>query len=365
MKSSLETPEDRIWDTFCAELRDAKSQVLRPAASSDPVSRAEGWRHLTRLTRISLEMFVEYGDPDFPVFYQAAHSTMKFGADSPDNCYHNATIHGGNDYRIVGKLGEAIHFSIGSKANRYATEGTMASTGEIGGAEIKTDAAGRFEIILSQKPHQGNWIPLATDSSMVLVREMFKDWRNDRRAELRIERIGGPKAPVPLDAARIEQMLQATTNFVRGSAKTFGDWAELFKNKPNYLDGSLQHLSQRGGGDPAIFYLHGYWRLAPDEAFLIESEIPDCLFWNFQLNNWWMESLDYRYSPISVNKFQARYEADGRVKIVVAARDIGIGNFIDTAGHSEGTMTMRWVHGKTHPLPNCKVVKLNELAAGR
>jgi hypothetical protein len=353
--------EGRVWDAFCDALKAAKAEVLRPAASSDPVSRAEGWRHLTRLLRISLDMHLENADPDFPAFYQAAHPTAKFGADSPDNCYHNATILGDRDYRITGRLGEAEHFSIGTKANRYATDGTMASTGEINGKDIEAGADGRFEVILSQRPQPKNWLPLAPDSSMVLVREMFRDWRTDRRAELRIERIGGPATPTPWTPETIERALQATTQFVRGSAKTFGDWAELFKNKPNYLDGGLQHLSQKGGGDPAIFYLHGYWKLAPDEALLIESEVPECLFWNFQLNNWWMESLDYRYGQISVNKFQARYEPDGRVRIVVAARDPGFGNFIDTLGHTEGTMTGRWVHADNHPIPTCKVVKIDEL----
>lgn len=354
--------QGEIWDAFCDALKAAKAEVLRPAASSDPVSRAEGWRHLTRLMRISLDMWLENSDPDFPNFYQAAHATAKFGADSPDNCYHNATILGDRNYRISGRLGEAEHFSIGTKANRYATDGTMVSTGEINGNEIETDADGYFEVIMSQTEQPGNWLSMAPDTTMVLVREMFRDWRNDRRAELRIERIGGPSIPECWNPETIEKALQATARFVRGSAKTFGDWAQLFKEKPNYLDGSHQHLSQRAGGDPAIHYLHGYWKLAPDEALVIESEVPECLFWNFQLNNWWMESLDYRFGQVAVNKFNAQYEPDGSVRIIVAARDPGVGsNFIETMGHTEGTMTGRWVHASSHPQPECKVVKLDDL----
>jgi hypothetical protein len=74
-----------------------------------------------------------------------------------------------------------------------------------------------------------------------------------------------------------------------------------------------------------------------------------------------MESMDYRYLQVALNKFSARYEADGRMKLIVADRDPGIGNFIDTAGHVEGGMILRWVHARTHPIPQCRVVKLDTL----
>ena len=60
-------------------------------------------------------------------------------------------------------------------------------------------------------------------------------------------------------------------------------------------------------GDPNICYYHSYWKLAPDEALVIEVTPPECESWNFQLDNHWMESLDYRYfTPSRVNKHTAR-----------------------------------------------------------
>ena len=41
---------------------------------------------------------------------------------------------------------------------------------------------------------------------------------------------------------------------------------------------------------------------------MIEADkIPECQTWNFQLDNWWMESLDYRYHTIHLNKHTASY----------------------------------------------------------
>ena len=122
-----------------------------------------------------------------------------------------------------------------------------------------------------------------------------------------------------------------------------------------------QEVSDQAGGVPDIAYYHSYWKLAPDEALVIEATPPECEHWNFQLNNYWMESLDYRYYPIHVNKHTANYRTDGSVQVVVAAENKGFDNWIDTVGHEEGTMCGRWVRANEHPEPQTRVVKLSEL----
>ena len=48
------------------------------------------------------------------------------------------------------------------------------------------------------------------------------------------------------------------------------------------------------GGDPNIRYYHSYWKLSAGEVLRIRVRPPPCRCWNCQLNNHWMESLDYR-----------------------------------------------------------------------
>lgn len=353
----------QAWDDFCEALKAAKQHILRPEAPAGEIDRAEGFRHLTRLTRIALEQMLEGSDPQFPLLFRSITPTQKYGGDSPDNVYHNATIRGDLEYRIRGKMGEAVYFSIGTKANRYFTDGTMASTGEIAGRDLILDADGHFEIILSQKRQLGNWLPMQPDSSTIVVRQMMNDWRRDTPAVMTLECLSQPPKPPLLDAASLTRGLTAAAGYVNGCAKTFSNFSEKLKAETilNTLDGSLQDFFARAGGDPAIFYLQGYWRLAEDEALVIETEVSECLFWNFQLDNYWMESLDYRFLSVALNKATAKYEADGSLRIVLAGRDVGKGNFIDTSGHSEGGMILRWVQAKTHPIPSCRVVKLADL----
>jgi hypothetical protein len=73
-------------------------------------ARAEGWRYLSRLARMGLEMMVEFADADFPVFYAASHDTVKIFAPNPDNNYLNATISGKREYRIHGKRGSVPNY---------------------------------------------------------------------------------------------------------------------------------------------------------------------------------------------------------------------------------------------------------------
>lgn len=354
-------PAATSWAAFCEALKQAGDIILRPESPAAEIDRAEGWRYLSRLTRIGLEMMVEFADPDFPVFYAASHETVKIGGDNPDNVYRNAAISGAREYRLRGRRGSAPYLTFGTKANRLAGGGGMASTGELDAKDMVFAPDGSFEIRLSRTPQQGNWLPMAADSTMLLVRETFLDRTAETASTLLIECLDGPARPAPLGAERIEHALAASAAFVKGTAATFAGWAELFRRHPNRLPIVDQAMFQQVGGHPSIFYVHGYWQLAPDEALVVDTEIPDCAYWNFVLQNYWMESNDYRYLPTYVNKRSARPNPDGSVTITIAAADPGARNYIDTAGHGSGTMLLRWVDAGSHPEPRCRVVKLAQL----
>lgn len=345
------------WRDFCRRLEAAGDLVLGTEIAGEPIDQVEGYRYLSRLLRIALEMHLENADPDFPYFYAASHPTAKIGADNPDNIYMNASISGARRYRITGKRGSVPILSFGTKANRYAIDGTMASTGELDSADMTLDPDGRFEIIVSKDKANGNWLPLADDSSMLLVRQTFLDRDNETPATVKIEAIDPPRAtPEPLTPAKLEQGFQRALGFVEGTVKTFLGWTDmLMKDQLNQLATTDQTMFYKAGGDPTIFYLHGYWKLAPGEALVIETPVPDCTFWNFQVDNIWFESLDYRHHKVHVNAHSAKLNPDGSLTIVVAARDPGFGNWVDTAGHDHGTMLLRWTGANEHPVPRTRV----------
>ena len=349
------------WNDFCDALKAAGSIITSEISPSDPFQRAEGYRYLTRLLRAALETFVEDADPGAPELLRTCHETVKMGADNPDNYYQNAPINGKYEYRLFGTRGTVHYLGFGTQEGNYGATGSLDTSGYLDASDLAVDKDGHFEIAVSREKRPGNWLPMTEKSRTLVVRQTFLDKSRETRAELKIERVGGKHAPRRLTPQAIDRGLLASAKFVEGCARLFNQWAHGFQARVNELPLFDPKVATAAGGVPHIAYYHGYWRLQPDEALVIEVTPPDCDYWNFQLNNHWMESLDYRYHTISVNRHSAKLDPRGAVRVVVAHRDPGIANWIDTAGHAEGTMCWRWVRAKEHPQPMTRVVKLEDL----
>lgn len=353
----------QAWSEFCDDLKSAGNVLLSPGAPGDPFQQAEGIRYLSRLTRAGLEAFVEYNDPLFPEFRRMVHETVKMGADNPDNYYMNAQISGTYEYKIIGKRNTVDHISFHTQNGNYGTTGGLAPCGRLENAALKVEEDGSFEIYLGREPRGVNWLKTEEATSMVMVRQTFMDRFSEQPAELQLINLSAPDHPDPLTAGKVEEGLRTTSLFVGGAAMLFTRWARGFKDHTNKLPLFDPSTSNAAGGDDSIIYYHSYWKLEPDQVLLIEVIPPACDAWNFQLNNFWMESLDYRHYTISINRHTAVCEADGKVRIAVAHQDPGIPNWIETAHHREGTMCWRWyrLHEGAEPVePLCTVMKLKE-----
>ena len=221
----------KIWRTFCRDLEHAGQSVIDSDLAASELDRTEGLRYLTRLLRVGLDMHLEHADPAFPTFYAASHETAKIGSDNPDNFYQNATISSDYAYRITGNRGTVPILSFGTKANRYAVDGTMASTGEIDIRDVDVAPDGSFEIIVSREPQDANWLPMADDTSMLIVRQTFFDKLAEIPASVSIETLDGPQHPTTSSASLLSDALKRVPAFVGGTAQTFIDWAELFREK--------------------------------------------------------------------------------------------------------------------------------------
>jgi len=354
----------KAWEDFCDQLKLAGSNLKYPGTPQDAFQQAEGIRYLTRLTRAGLEAYVEYNDPAFPVLRRMVHETVKLGADNPDNYYLNTQIDGKNEYIIRGKRNSIHYIGFFTQNGSYGSTGGLAPCGVLQGSDLKLEQDGSFEIYLSKEKKGVNWLKVEDESSLLMVRQTFLHRYAEVPAELEVENLNGAKTPAPLSPQQLEEGLKMATMFVAGAPLLFARWAKGFQKHVNSLPQFDAAVSNAAGGDADIIYYHSYWKLKEDEALRITVKPPDCDTWNFQLNNYWMESLDYRYFTICLSKGNAHYEEDGSLIIYVAHQDPGHKNWINTCDHLEGTMCWRWyrlAEGNKPIEPQCELVTLKSL----
>lgn len=353
------------WDEFCDTLKAAGAALNFPGAPRDPFNQAEGYRYLTRLARAGLMAFLEHADPRAPVLHRVVHETVKMGADNPDNFYQTACISGEYDYVIRGQRNTVKYLGFGTQIGHYGQGGGLPPSGYLESSAIELEADGSFLVHVSCKPHAKNWLPMQPQTGCLIVRQTFLDRTQEVPADLIIERVDGDAIPTPLTPKQVDDGLKSASTLVAGAALLFAKWARDFQRHSNQLPLFDPAVSTAAGGDPNIRYYHSHWALAPDEALLIEVTPPACEHWNFQLNNYWMESLDYVHFQIHTNKHLAHYEKNGAVKIIVAHQDPGLPNWLSTAGHESGTMCFRWIKLQSPdsaPQPQTRVVNFSHIA---
>ena len=291
---------------------------------------------------------------------------------TPTTTTRTTAISGAYEYRITGRRNTVTYLGFGTQAGHYGQGGGLPPTGYLEAGELETGTDGRFELVLSTEPKAGNWLPMTPETGTLIVRQTFLDRATEVPAELHIERIAPPGdegGQNPLTPSQIDAGLKSVSRLVAGASLLFAKWARDFQKHGNALPRFDQETSNAAAGDPNIAYYHSHWALGPDEALVIEAMPPPCEYWNFQLNNYWMESLDYRHHRIHTNKHPARYEPDGSVRLVVAHEDPGLPNWIETAGHEPPPATRRrarptarpaaprQVGGARHRLPRARLLR--------
>jgi hypothetical protein len=359
---SIESRARATWHQFCDALKEAGDLLIEPGVPQDEQTQADGLRYLSRMARAALEWYVEFNDPAFPVLYRPAHETIKLGADNPDNLYQKAVIDGRYEYLLKGTRGSVDYISMATSRGSYAENFTQVETGFLDGNTLAVGADGTFEVVISQKQQTGNWLTVSEASESLLIRQTFRHRDKETPAEITIERLDRYATPEPLELMTAIAHFEKATAFYRNTTRMFADWSQKISQHPNTLPLWDQAFCQMVGGDPNILYYHGHFKLHNEEAMVITlPSIPACQTWNIQVDNYWMESLDYRYHRVSLNQAQASVNDNGSVTLVLTATDPNCANWISTAGHGEGTLCFRWVGAKDSVDPQVAVMPVGDI----
>ncbi|MFP8875963.1 MAG: DUF1214 domain-containing protein [Myxococcota bacterium] len=348
------------WEDFCDRLKAAGRHVLAETAPDTPLDRSEGFRYLANLSQAGIR-HVFNSDPLHPRFIRHPDSTSKYGAENADNLYHFCRIRSDRNYKIRGRRNSAFCFLIESKQG-YMQLGDMENYATLDSEAMQVEADGSFEITLSREPQPGNWMELHPNVTQVIIRQYLVDWERDVPADFEIFDLGSEgfpqEAPTPSGVAR---QLDEAAHFVDTTIEMWNEWMRGYRERRR--DGVLAPAELYAGGADDIRYGNDGYKLTPDEALLIEAEVPDARYWHFQLVDLWLCSNDYANRQSSLNHQQLHIDSDGRVRVVLSVEDPGVPNWLDTGGHLEGIIQYRYIWTRNNPQPSIRALPLAELRA--
>ncbi len=352
------SPEDlRAWEAFCDQLKSAGRMALE-AAPPNAFDRGEGLRYVTRLARAFMRSTLEDADP---ALARLNLESPKIGLDNPDYIYGSARLSSAFEYCLRGRMNDAQLIGVGTYSGGLGTEKGLINDGYLSSNDFAYEPDGSFEIAISKTERDKNWLPMTEATNQLTIRQTVLHRRTDAAASLELVRVDGGAPPAPLDPERFARGLARAGGMVQGVVGQFLGWTNAFEEHTHEireLDPKFLRVAQ---GDPNTRYLYSYWTLEPDEAFVIEFMPPECDYWNLQIGNHWLESFDFLHYDTHVNHATAELSQDGSVRIVVARRDPGVANWLDTAGHDRGGLALRFVAADEIPETKTRVVKLVEL----
>jgi hypothetical protein len=348
---------------FVRQMLDDLTKSVEAEAENE-LELLEGLRVLARATALCSELSLDI-DPEAPWFFSMNTEARLIGGPAPDGEYFLAMIDGRHRYRVGGSRGTTAYLGFQVLAGVGLTPRRMATY--ISDRELSlTDDGGFAFVLAAQEPTAGElagdpWIPIPEDSSAILVREYIADRATEVPAGLSIEPLDPPNLPPPpTDEVLAQQLTGMAWSIAKLTTLHRTIRPELLE-QPNHL--VTAEAAELGAADttPDNLYMIGTFRLDPDQALVIDLVPPDTRYWSVTVENIWHECIDPRRRRSSITNASAVAADGGTVRIVAAATDPGVDNWLDTGGRHRGFVTIRWLDNPDPPPVTTRVLPVAEV----
>jgi hypothetical protein len=95
----------------------------------------------------------------------------------------------------------------------------------------------------------------------------------------------------------------------------------------------------------------------------MDVTFPPCAYASAALWNRFSQTVDRRFHRSTINRTEAVVGSAGVSRIVVAHRDPGVANWLDTGGRPRGSVFWRFLLAEHPPPPiACEVVRVEDVA---
>lgn len=349
--------------TCLKDLQGAVDALKDTWSPDDPEYRADIYRQT--MTSLSYSYFMYFHadaeHPDWAPLWNPVFTLQP----NPDDIYVQSPIRGDLTYRVSGNRGTCKILSFTSQA---ALSGTLDEMPRPNGHnEVDCDDLGiplgsDFEILFSaERPvgYTGHWAPIDPSARGMYTRYRLYDWAKETDPVLSIECLDkvGPKPR--LTPEEIYRRIGEMAKFPQRKTKLYFAMQNGVMERVGW---NVFEPIRMAGALVKQVYWPANFKFDPDEALIIETEIPDrAPYWNIQLNDPLFNALEYVYRLSSTNGAMATLSSDGKFRAVISLEDPGVPNWLDPAGYTEGGIYGRWYDCDSEPLPTIKRVKLAEL----
>ncbi len=239
-------------------------------------------------------------------------------------------------------------------------------------SQFDVAADGTYEIFLGGPRRDRNWMELTPAATRITTRHYWEQLWSPGVAPvpdvaLAIEVVGETSAPPRPSDASVAAGFRRVANYVRSRSIGMGPPADRIQ--PSFVSQELNSFPAPvppqdhplAAMDAA--YSMAPYVLGPDEALVMTMRWPECRCANVNLWNRTLQTYDYLHRSVSLNRAQTHFEADGSFRAVIAHRDPGVPNWIDTEGRPFGLVFWRFMlpEGPIET-PRAEVVPVDSLA---
>ncbi|MEX0581865.1 MAG: hypothetical protein WD228_12315 [Mycobacterium sp.] len=288
----------------------------------------EGLQYLAGGIAACTHLAFDY-DRDHPFLQSGTGPFTKMGLDNPDTLYFGTRVQAGREYLVTGTRGTTTDLSFQLLGGEYTDDNVPDSETAFDDRKLDIAADGSF---------QWRFTPAA--NAQLVIREVYNDW-SARRGMVAIARADtAGTAPAPLSNELIEKRFAVAGKQLVQRIKTWLQFPQWFYM--NIPVNTMVAPRLTPGGLATQYSSAGHFELSPEEALVITLPVTDAPYLGFQLGSLWYISLDYINHQTSLNGTQAQADPDDKIRIVVADRDPGVTNWVETLGHRKGFLQFRW-----------------------
>ena len=348
---------------YLGDLEKAVANLSKTWHPEDPAYRADLYRQT--MTSLSYAYFAYFHatpqHPDWAPLWNPVYTLQP----NPDDIYVQSPIRGDLTYRVSGNRGTCKILSFTSQKVQSGSVDEMPRPNghnEVDDTDLGLQPGENFEVIFSAiRPagYTGKWAKIDPEAGYMYLRYRSYDWLNEIDPQLSIECLD-PVPPKPrLTPEEILRRIQEMAKFPARKTNLYFPMQNGVKDRVGF---NVFEPIRMPGALAKQVYWPACFQFDPDEALIIETEIPKrARYWNIQLNDPYFNALEYVYRLSSSNGHYARLSSDGKYRAVIALKDPGVPNWLDSAGYNEGGIYGRWYDCDSEPTPTIKRIQLATL----